>query len=395
MDIKLVLKNHWIKVSLLIICISIAISVLWYRGYIMAYGRGDFTGYWSAEYLFRNGRNPYNPQAMLEVQRDVIQSDFDFVMMAWNPPSLFIFLLPVGGLPFDIASATWFSANILFVVVACFLLAKTYFPEKTILLLVFCLLAILFPPVLSAIMTGQVTFLVLLGLSASLFFIRRQQFFGAGISLLLVTVKPHLVILPVVYLVLIFFRRDYRKGLLGLLTGGMFCITLLFLFRPSWLLDFWGLLNMAPINWLTPTLGGLLSYLRITEAGRYLIFLWFPFVFYLSRQTQLEITVIIPFLVLLTVPFTFFGWSYDQSILLIPIAQIFGWLAGSQQTLYRVGITLLIVVLVMLNYVHRVLCPDELYYLWVPIAWGFIYGLTWWFLKKNENPSNIPTVIST
>jgi hypothetical protein len=359
----------------------------------MAYGRGDFTGYWSAEYLFINGRNPYNPQAMLETQREVFQSDYDFVVMAWNPPSLFIFLLPVGGLPFDIASATWFVANIIFIVVACFLLAKTYFPDKSTLLFAFCLLAILYPPVLSALAAGQVTFLVLLGLSASLFFISRQQFFEAGISLLLVTVKPHLVILPVFYLILIFFRRDHRKGLLGLLTGGLICILLLFLFRPDWLIDLRGLLIIAPVNWLTPTFGGLLSYLRITEAGRYIIFLLLPFVLYLSRQTQLEVTAITPFLVLLTVPITFFGWSYDQSILLIPIAQLFGWLADSRQTVSSVGIILLIALLLLLNYVHRVLRSDELYYLWVPIAWGIIYGLAWWFIKRKEFPSDNSTVI--
>ena len=218
----------------------------------------------------------------------------------------------------------------------------------------------------------------------SLFFIKREQYFWAGFCLILVTVKPHLVILPVIYLLLNFLRYEYRKGLLGLFTSGVLCLILLFLIRPTWILDLKVLLSIAPVNWLTPTIGGLLSYLRITEAGRYIVVILFPLALYLSLQKHLEMTQVIPFLVLLTVPFTFFGWSYDQCILLIPIAQMLGWLAESQQSVHKFVLFFLMGLILILNLVHRVVNSDDLYYLWVPVAWGLIYGLAWWLLKSRE-----------
>jgi ABC-type transport system involved in cytochrome c biogenesis permease subunit len=77
---------------------------------------------------------------------------------------------------------------------------------------------------------------------------------------------------------------------------------------------------------------------------------------------------------LITLPTTIYGWSYDQTILLIPIAQVFSWLTHSK---YKVVIITFIIAVIAFNYYQRVLPFNEVYYVWVPLAWCFIFAFTW------------------
>jgi hypothetical protein len=77
---------------------------------------------------------------------------------------------------------------------------------------------------------------------------------------------------------------------------------------------------------------------------------------------------------LITLPTTFYGWSYDQTILLIPIAQVFRWITRSN---YKLAIIVGIIAVMLFNYFQRVLPLNEVYYVWVPLAWWVIFGITW------------------
>jgi hypothetical protein len=230
---------------------------------------------------------------------------------------------------------------------------------------------------------GQVTFLVFWGLVACLYLMKKEQWFWAGAALILTTIKPHMVVLPVAYLLIYMIGQRKYQGWVGLAVAGLVCLALLLILAPDLIYNLLGETSIASGRWATSTIGGILSYWGVTEAARYLILVFLPLPFLLANDPEkfsLEFSVAI--LTLLTVPTTIYGWSYDQTILLIPIAQIFSWLTYSK---YKLAIAACIIAAIILNYVQRVLPFNEVYYVWVPIMWCFIFAVTWRSVS-NLNP---------
>ncbi|MCI0561178.1 MAG: DUF2029 domain-containing protein [Nitrososphaera sp.] len=365
-----------LSIGVLLLLTLVCISALWKLASVTVLGKGDFIGYWSAVYLLHEGHNPYDPAGMMEIQQTLIHSGLDFVVMAWNPPTLFVFILPLAWLPFIAAKATWLIVNVAILLVIIFMLAHLYLPHGGRAFLGFCLIVILFPQALVAIIMGQVTFLVLLGVVSSMMLIRKEQWFWAGASLILTTVKPHMALLAVPYLLLYMSYRRKWRGWLGLLSAAAICLITLFWFRPLWAIDFMSIFAIAPVNWATPTIGGLLSFLRLTEAMRYMVVLLLPLAWVLARQqTNVSVETAVALLTILTVPTTFYGWSYDQSILLIPIAQIFSWLLHPSHHMMRIAVIAAMLVSILINWIQRISSASEVYYFWIPLFWAVVYSI--------------------
>jgi len=169
-------------------------------------------------------------------------------------------------------------------------------------------------------------------------------------------------------------HRKYQ-GWVGLVVAGFVCLGILLIISPGLIHNLIGETSVGAGRWATSTIGGLLSYWGVTEATRYLIVLFLPLPFILLRfpeKFSLELSVAL--LTLITVPTTIYGWSYDQTILLIPIAQVFSWLTRSK---YKWVIIACMIAGIALNYYQRVLPFHEVYYVWVPLFWLMIFGATW------------------
>lgn len=300
--------------------------------------------------------------------------------MAWNPPSLFVFLLPLASLSFLKAKFVWLIINLLIIIASSVMLVEIYYPDKNTRFIIVCLLfALLYPPVVSGIYMGQVTFLVLFGLVTSMYLIKKGLWFWAGMVLILTTIKPHLVILSLIYLLVYMAQQRNMKGWGGLLVAGLICITILFLYRPQWINDFISLSKNAPVSWATPTIGGLLSSAGITESARYLIFIFLPLPIFLAWQnTRFSMEFSVALLTLVTVPVTFFGWNYDQSMLLIPIILVFSWLARSKASVQKAFALLLIILSLAINIYLRVLSTNDVFFVWIPLSWWLIFLITWY-----------------
>lgn len=367
-------------VALVIIVIALLnILWLWQLGATSEIGKGDFLAYWSASSLLRNGQNPYAPELVLDVQQSQIGTSWDYPIMTWNPPSLLVFLLPLAGLPFPAAKSVWLIINLTIILLATVMLIRIYLPpDNWKILLAFLLFAVAFPQVLVGLIMGQVVSLVFLGLVLSMLLIKREQWFLAGASLILLTVKPQLIILVLIYLLAYMAQKRQYLGWLGLALAGLVSAAVLFLFRPEWILDYTSLRTIAPIQWATPTVGGLLSFLQISENARYLIIFLLPLPLILALyKDSLKMETAVAGLTLVTIPLTFFGWSYDQIMLLVPIAQIFAWMSESRSRMLGVLIAVLIFLSLVVNYYQRFQNTNEVYYLWIPLFWMLIYALTW------------------
>jgi len=378
----------WLFIILIISTSLFVILSVWNIVSTTNFGEIDFMGYWSATYLFRNDQNPYSPELMETMQHIQLQSKLDVTIMAWNPPFLFVFLLPLVWLPFTTAKFVWLMINIIIILAASLMLAHIYLPANSSRLkLIFLLFAISFPQVMSGIYMGQVIFLVFWGLVACMALIKKEQWFWAGAVLIFTTIKPHMAVLAVIYLLIYMAYQHQYRGWGGLLVAGITCMFVLFAFRSNWIYDLIGESAIAPVNWATPTIGGLFSYWGLSESVRYLIILLLPLPFLLARYpAQISMESSVALLTLITVPTTFFGWSYDQTVLLIPIAQIFSWIIRSKHQLLKsltiIGITCALVI----NYYQRLLTINEVFYVWIPLFWCLVFCLTWYgFSSKGED----------
>jgi type IV secretory pathway VirB2 component (pilin) len=81
----------------------------------------------------------------------------------------------------------------------------------------------------------------------------------------------------------------------------------------------------------------------------------------------MEFSVALP--TLITVPTTFFGWSYDQTILLVPIAQIFNWLYHLNNGTFNFWLAIAVIIAIAINYWQRLLSTKDVYYFWFPLFW--------------------------
>lgn len=368
---------NWLSIGLILLLILAAVFALWNIASTTDFGESDFMIYWAAAYLVSNGENPYDLDLIRAVQQAQPHTKPEVTTIAWNPPFLFLFLLPFAWLPFIPAKFAWLITSILLVITAALMLADIYLrPASSSVRLAFLTLAAAFPAVITGLYMGQVTFLVFWGLVASLFLIKKEQWFWAGAALILTTIKPHIVVLPVLYILVYMIRQRGIRGWVGAIVAGLVGLAILLALSPELIFNPIGETSVAAGRWATSTIGGLLSYLGITEAARYLIALLLPLPFLMathSNKYSPEFSVAA--LTLITVPTTFYGWSYDQTILLLPIAQVFSWLAHSK---YRVVITACIIGAILLNYFQRILPFNEVYYVWVPLIWGLIFAITWW-----------------
>lgn len=383
---------RWLLVGLTVLAMIVGGLVVVPRLTVLPVGASDFNAYWSASRLLLGGRDPTDPSNMLEMERAYFDPVQDFIMMAWNPPTLWVFMLPLAWLPFQTARVTWLLINVTLAMVSCWMLGLVYLPRgRVALMLIYLLLAICFSPMLLAFWTGQITFLVVFGVALSLLLVKQQRWFGAGAVLIMTSVKPHLVILVGPYLLLYMAARRKWAGWFGLGLAGGVCVALLFILRPTWLVDFTRLLNAPPLDWATPTLGGFLS---LYGVGRWMRFIGLGFLVVLpvliSRPDKFPVGTIVSVLVLLTIPTTFFGWSYDQSLLLIPMAQLVGWLFGPvRSAVGRWGLIMAAVAALVANMAQRVATTDEVYFLWVPLAWAGIYAAAS-YLRRNTSKPSLP-----
>jgi hypothetical protein len=374
---------------LLILFVAVS-SVLVFRwAFHTRIGTCDFGAYWSASYLFSRGENPCSASNMLAVERTHVKPSRDRAMMAWNPPTLWVFLLPLAQLSFDTARAVWLLTNIGLLAISCLMLQRVYFPDTPMwVLVVFYSIVVLFGPVLIAILYGQVVFLVLFGIAAALFLIQRQKWWVAGLVVILTTPKPHLAMLSVPYLMSYLALRRRWRGWLGLGTAGVACLLVLFALRPSWMLDYAAYLDAPLTEWKTPTIGGVM---RAAGVGRWAQFVGLgllvllPVMLWDPQHPEPEEAVSL--LTLVTVPSTFFGWSYDQSLLIVPIAQVVGWLSEPEVSLAsRLLVGALALAISVASLRHRVVAASEAEFLWVPLAWGGVYALAWTVTNEGSSP---------
>ncbi|QVL33718.1 DUF2029 domain-containing protein [Telmatocola sphagniphila] len=340
----------------------------------------DTIEYWGAAKLLIAGQNPYDPALLLQTEQTQ-DPRLGKAVMLWNPPWSLAWITPLGYLPFKFAVLLWMIGILIAIFWSTYLLSRQYVPVPPLWL------PLLFAPSYFLLAWGQFTGLVLLGLSAFVWAMRREKPYLAGIAFSLTAIKPHLLLLVGLGVALRCYRSHYyRKVVCSSLVTLAVLSAFLLLFRPYLWSDYQTSLALKASaqhdtlrDWENPTLS---YWLRITVAPEQF---WVQFVpvsiagfvvliFYAWGRYQPRLDHL-PVGVLLSVILSPYGaWPFDLVLLLIPLLQAaYLWKSGPTS----LGRTLLFfsfllsqaAVLLRWNWFH-------VEFLWYPLLMGLLYGLT-------------------
>jgi Glycosyltransferase family 87 len=147
----------------------------------------DFISYWAAGSLAVHGGNPYDPEAVRQLEVGVGRAPGAMVLVMRNPPVALPLVAPLGFLSPKAALIAWLILLIGSFGASIWLLWQMHGrPGNS-----YHLMAIGFAPALACLMAGQFGVFLLLGVVLFLYFEQRRPAL-AGAALLLCAFKPHL-----------------------------------------------------------------------------------------------------------------------------------------------------------------------------------------------------------
>lgn len=283
----------------------------------------DFVVRHAAFQLFAHRQNPYDISLLRPLEQQI--AGFDVNIPFLNPPWTLLLLSPVMQFSYEISALLWMICNVLFAILAVLLVWKAVLnkPPSPLQLLG----SLFFLPGIFCLIWGQLGFLMAMGIACLILAEKRKSIALALTGILLLSVKPHL------YFLLILFglwravrEKAFRLPLLSLL---LFAILLLLCESISpgicgqWLhssqsgirdLQFLRSCNLPVILALFMSYGGRLSLLQlfaVPSITAVLLLCWLQ-ISKPAMNNQLAITVILP-LSMLMAPYS---WHHDFAVLL-------------------------------------------------------------------------------
>jgi hypothetical protein len=339
-------------------------------------GSHDFIEYWAAAQLLLQGQNPYDPAALLAVEREV-GWPADEPLLMWNPPWTLTVVLPFALLPFRGATVAWVLVQLALVLGSGILLWRYFAPADRRSWLG-PLLAVAFAPCLFALHMGQISPWLLAGVVGFLWAEREGRDWLAGASLSLLLIKPHTAYLfwPVALLWTLRARRPRVLG--GCILAMATATVLVSLFVHTVVWDYAIAATSAPLHWITATLGAWLRLLlgpdRIwlqylpPALGASILAVWL-----LRKSEQWDWARLTSPLLLASVATSAFGWSHD-GVVLLPVVIDLSARIRSLSTRRRMVIIGAFGATQVSLWALNLTGANEIWYAWHPLALGVLYA---------------------
>lgn len=341
-------------------------------------GEGDFRGYWSASYLLARGENFSDPMQIKQVEETQTDWRENWVVVTWNPPWLFVILLPFTFAPFSQAVWWWLLTNVLIVgmsVGAVWQVSASNAVRRQIWIAL--LVAFTFSITLVTLAMGQVNTLVLAGLAGFLFFASRARWGFAGAALALTTIKPQLVYLTLPLLLFDCLLKKRWRAIAGFASTLLGLGAIVFLLRPTFLSEYFTLAGTGRLlAWENPTLGGWLSVTRGWDWARLMGLAILPLLLLLrwrsgdswNLSTLVDTSLILS---LITAPF---AWSYDFIVLLIPLVSSIVRFIENRSIIALVVFITILIGADIISYYQRLQSPNDVDYVWIPLLIAVLYA---------------------
>lgn len=361
-------------------------------GFAPGRGAQDFIRYWAASRLLISGGNPYDSRELTALQKNTpsqLTIEEGDIVEAWNPPWLLLTLAPLGFFSLHFAIPLWVLMNILSIMTGLLMSWRFSGGEQNPR---FFLIAIgagfLFGNTIILIRLGQITTLILISLLVGFLLIEKKQDWLAGGVLLITTIKPHLTFLVLFVLLLWVFKHRRWKILAGMAAAGLLSALIVWLILPNWLSIYFQTIQRLPFsNIFTSTLGSFMSEVLGIHFFKYSAILLLPIAFLLVNEweqrgwfSMMNISLV------LTIPFSFYGFSFDQVLLLPSVVQTIVWI--TQGKLPRL-LSLKLVFGFLLTYgfllfMMSIRSLPYYWYFWVSFSIFCLYILAWNFIRKEK-----------
>jgi hypothetical protein len=361
------------RIAIAVLVLPIAYVLVW-----LFHPLHDFSSYWIAAKLFLSGQNPYSLSAVFAIERTMDWTEA-LPLMLLNPPWILPLIGPLAWLSYPLAWCLWSAVLALCLACSSRLLLNLYGPValRDISDTPFKrgLFIFSFYPVLLCLRFSQTTPLVLLGLVGFLWYQKRNNVALAGLSLSLLALKPHLVYLVVAALLL---RRSGKliawTSLPILLLSSIAVIRDVDVFR-----EYFGLMRSPYVALQPSALGWILRMPSAWGAASWLQYLplvfgliWFAF-YWQKHKRDWDWIERMPALITASVLTAAYGRLYDQALLAIPLAFLFGWCASNLGRLPRVE--LFVFTAVNITLIIGAMFTSPLVYLPAPILFAYLLRL--------------------
>ena len=381
----------WFRGAILILVLVAAAYVSVLSGVIRlplgVAGTCDFVQYWGAWKLLQEGMNPYDVALMREIQVGLGEGGPDTTVM-WNPPWTPVLLAPALSLPFEQASALWFLCQLGLALFLATLIPKAINrPYTPVLMSGFITLSFL--PVLDSLYWGQLSLLLTLSATLFLYFEGKGMILAAGVSLVPLTLKPHLLLflMPAGFLwwwrLTVKDRWRFAFGLIGSLS--VLCLIVMTLAPQALMWWLSALLNprsvvgaVPTVAWKTATLS---TWVRIVLADAVRGVPIWPMIclpltslgavtfFYARYRPIIRWSTTFPTITSIALLTGAYGWLYDQSLLLVGMIVVAGDALAWKDRKVRFSALVAVGAIEGLAIAQSLTGYNEQhYFVWIPIA---------------------------
>jgi len=268
------------------------------------------------------GLDPYNPQIWPDLRISAgssIVQDPTCIYPLWT----LILFAPLSLLPFSFAVSFWMTASELALVVSIFLLLLAAECQRVRWLSFSALVGgLVFRPFIVSLTSGQTTPFILLTVAGALALYARGQSFWCGFLLGLSIIKPHLLVLFLPAVGLLFLtRRDWR-ALGGVVASVLLLSGISWVVSPGWLFRWLRVSAKSNLTFSTPTLWGMAFDLMGPErwilVGTAAVVLVSGGVLFMIVRRCEDWLFGMGLAMCGSLLVTLYLWNYDQLLLLVP-----------------------------------------------------------------------------
>ena len=393
------LKRRWVRIAFLAILVVLAVVVLaiiisrFGLDEMAAIWSNDFMVYWGAARILITGGNPYDSVTMSKLQTALSPIEQPTLMM-WNPPWVIALILPYALLPFEVAEWVWLVVNVMLAIICGMALWRIIAPRNDKRYLLGIIAAVAYIPTLSTIKFGQVTMLMLLGITCFLLAEQAKRDILAGGALALLLIKPHITLLLLAGVGWWALRERRWRVLCGGLAALAAASILVVLVSPeifkhylsfSAYLPFY--LNTATLGaWLRKACGSEKQWLQLLPLVIGLgIFVGWA----LHHRGAWRWVHLAPRFLLASIVVAAYGWEFDQVILLpVVVALIVG--GRYMGSLQRFVLFSLYVLAQIGMLVQNHFGTDPSFYYFYSLALAGLYTWQQWIIKENQLGKHVP-----
>ena len=356
----------------------------------------DFLEYWAAGRLFLYSGNPYSPEELFSLQKEAGWTDVVPVIM-WNPPWTLLITAPFGAFSYTAGQFLW----LLFHVALIFLSVQQLWgiyggpgaPSRFV-----WVLPVTFVPTMFALISGQISAVLLAALTGFLYFQQRKNSFAAGGSAAFLSVKPHLLYLFWIVFALWIWRERQWRILCGVLVLGLSLAALPLVFDSQVYSQYFALYKIAeipkPLDWLTPTLRTVTKII-IGPSPVWLQFvpslagiIWILIHWY-RHKAQWEWPEQLPRVVLVSVVTSFFAWTYDQVVFFPAIVEATIWIKRQSNAWYNFWSVRIYTAINVCHVILRIWVADELWYYWLAPSLLLNYVIFLWEKQRSSTAETL------